>query len=173
VKEQKLIYGEINRTMKLSYLLKQTSDAIRTSRENELRKYNVTPEQVGVLTCIYNLGGEVSPADLTRWLSRRPSTVSILLKRMEKQGLIIKKPDSKKKNVIRLSLTEKGLEAYGYAIEAHAFVNIFKVLSSEEQQQLWDLLKPLLDQALRSIHGYKEKYNFSLFNLKMKPYPEK
>jgi DNA-binding MarR family transcriptional regulator len=173
VNEKKLILGEVNRTLKLSYLLKQTSDAVRTSRESELRKYNVTPEQVGVLTCIYNLGEEVSPADLTRWLSRRPSTISILLRRMEKQGLIVKKSDSKKKNVIRLSLTEKGLEAYGYAIKAHAFVNIFKVLSTEEQSQLWDLLKSLLDQALRSIQSGKEKYNFSLFNLKMKPYPEK
>jgi DNA-binding MarR family transcriptional regulator len=91
VNEKKLILGEVNRTMKLSYLLKQTSDAVRTSRESELRKYNVTPEQVGVLTCIYNLGEEVSPADLTRWLSRRPSTISILLRRMENQGLIVKK----------------------------------------------------------------------------------
>ncbi len=173
MKEKKLIYGEINRATKLSYLLKQTSDAISTSRENELRQYNVTPEQVGVLTCIYNLGEEVSPADLTRWLSRRPSTISILLKRMEKQGLIVKRPDAKKKNVIRLSLTEKGREVYGYAIKAHAFVNIFNVLSSEKQQQFWDLLKPLLDQALKSIHGDKEKYNFSLFNLKMRPYPKK
>jgi len=173
VNEKKLILGEVNRTMKLSYLLKRTSDAIRTSRESELRKYNVTPEQVGVLTCIYNLGEEVSPADLTRWLSRRPSTISILLRRMENQGLIVKKSDSKKKNVIRLSLTEKGLEAYGYAIKADAFVNIFKVLSPEEQRQLWDLLKPLLDQALRSIQSGKEKFDFSLFNMKMKPYPEK
>jgi DNA-binding MarR family transcriptional regulator len=158
--------------MKLSYLLKQTSEAINRCRENELRRYKITPEQAGVLTCIYNLGEDVIPAELTRWLSRRPSSVSILLKRMEKQGLITKKADLKKKNVNRLSLTEKGLEAYGYVKEYNSFVNIFKTIPSDKQHQLWELLKPLLDRALKNLPGDKNKYNFRIFDLKKRPYPD-
>jgi DNA-binding MarR family transcriptional regulator len=173
MQERKPTYEKINQTMKLSYLLKQTSEAINRCRENELRRYNITPEQAGVLTCIYNIGENASPAELTRWLSRKPSSVSILLKRMEKQGLISKKTDLKKKNIFRLSLTRKGLEAYGYVREYNVFMKIFKTLSAARQQQLWELLKPLLDRARKSLGDDKYKYSFRIFDLKPRPYPDK
>ena len=173
MKGKKPGYFKINQTVKLSYLLKQTSEAINRCRENELRRYRITPEQAGVLTCIYNIGENASPAELTRWLSRKPSSVSILLNRMEKQGLIAKKPDLKKKNIFRLSLTERGMEAYGYVREYQAFMKIFKTLSPVKQQQLWDLLKPLLDRARKTLGDDKYKYSFRIFDLKPRPYPER
>lgn len=173
MQEKKPAYDKIYEIMKLSYLLKQTSEAINRCREKELRRFKITPEQAGVLNCIYNLGEDATPADLTRWLSRKPSSVSILLKRMEKQGLIVKKTDLKKKNIIRLSLTDKGLKAYGYVREYNSFVTIFKVLPEDQQQQLWELLKPLLDQALKNLPHDQYKYNFMIFDLKKRPYPDK
>jgi DNA-binding MarR family transcriptional regulator len=174
MKEQKLTYDEINEIMKLSYLLKQTSETINRCRENDLRRFHITPEQAGVLRCIYNLGGNATPADLTHWLSRKPSSVSIMLGRMEKQGLISKNSDPKKKNIIRLSLTERGLEAYGYMEKYNSFTNIFKELSVDKQHQLWELLKPLLDRALKDLpYDNKHKYNFLIFDMKRRPYPEK
>jgi DNA-binding MarR family transcriptional regulator len=173
MKKNKLTYVEINDIVKLSYLLKQTSEAINRYRERDLRRYHITPEQAGVLRCIYNYGEKATPTVLTRWLSRKPSSVSVLLGRMEKHGLILKTADSKKKNVIRLSLTERGLEAYRYASEYNSFVNVFEALSPDKLLQLWDLLKPLLDRALKNLpHDNGYKYNFSLFDMKRRPTPK-
>jgi DNA-binding MarR family transcriptional regulator len=113
---------------RLFHLLRQTSDAVHKTREVELKKYKLTPEQAGALVGIYSLGKKATPAELSRWLFRERNSITILLNRMHKLGLISKKPDSMRKNIIRLSLTKKGYEAYLHAIEFRSFLPIIDVI---------------------------------------------
>ena len=128
---------------KLFHLLRQTLDAIHKSREYELKKYNLSPEQAGALVCICSLGNKATPAELSRWLFRERNSITILLNRMQRLGLIEKKADTERKNLIKLSLTPKGYEAYKHSIEFEAFFPVIDVFTARKRKQLWSLLQTI------------------------------
>jgi len=128
-------------TYRIFHLLRQAADAIHRAREIELKKYNLSPEQAGALVCIRSLGNTATPAELSRWLFRERNTITILLKRMYKLGLIKKRADTRRKNIIRLSLTKKGYEAYEHAVEFEAFKTVIDTLPERKRKQLWSLLE--------------------------------
>jgi DNA-binding MarR family transcriptional regulator len=133
-------------------LLRYTADAIHRAREYELKKYNLTPEQAGALVCILSLGDNATQAELSRWLFRLPNSITILINRMEKMGLVKKRPDKKRKNIVRLSLTKKGNEAYLHSIEFKAFGPIIEVLPEEKRQQLKSILETIRGKAFENLH---------------------
>jgi DNA-binding MarR family transcriptional regulator len=137
---------------RLFQLLRYTADAIHRAREYELKKYNLTPEQAGALVCILSLGNKATQAELSRWLFRLPNSITILINRMEKLGLVKKRPDKKRKNIIRLSLTKKGYEAYEHSIEFQAFYPIIDILPGKKRQQLWSLLQIIREKAFENLH---------------------
>jgi len=53
--------------------------------------------QAAVLFVVRNMKTAATPAEISRRLFREPHTVSELIKRMEKQGLVRKKKDLEKK----------------------------------------------------------------------------
>jgi len=55
---------------RLFHLLRQTADVVHKTREVELKKYKLTPEQAGALVGIHSLGKKATPAELSRWLFR-------------------------------------------------------------------------------------------------------
>jgi DNA-binding MarR family transcriptional regulator len=150
-----------------------TGDALTKLRERELRKYGVTPEQAGALICIHLLNNNATPSDLSKWLFREANTLTYLLKRMQNNGLIEKKIDSKKKSLSRISLTEKGYKAYAHAIEFNSIAFISQVLSKENRNQLWSLLKILRNQAFgnlgkKDVNHYSDIIDKQLLNNKAK-----
>jgi DNA-binding MarR family transcriptional regulator len=136
----------------LFQLLRYTADAIHRAREYELKKYTLTPEQAGALVCILSLGNKATQAELSRWLFRLPNSITILINRMEKLGLVKKRPDKKRRNIIRLSLTKKGYEAYEHSIEFQAFYPIIDVLTEAKRKQLWSLLQIIREKAFETLH---------------------
>jgi DNA-binding MarR family transcriptional regulator len=63
---------------------------------------------------------------------------------MERSGLIAKSKDLKKKNQVRISVTQKGLDAYQLWVEkAKLFDDIISCLSISERKSLKDLLEKL------------------------------
>jgi DNA-binding MarR family transcriptional regulator len=142
----------ITESYRLFHLLRQAADAVHKTREVELKKYKLTPEQAGALVGIHSLGSKATPAELSRWLFRERNSITILLNRMHKLGLINKKADTKRKNIIRLSLTKKGHEAYRRSIEFRSFYPIIEVLPGKKRQQLWALLQIIRLQVFKDLH---------------------
>jgi DNA-binding MarR family transcriptional regulator len=137
---------------RLFQLLRYTADAIHRAREFELKKYNITPEQAGALVCILSLGNNATQAELSRWLFRLPNSMTILINRMEKLGLVKKRPDKKRKNIMRLSLTQKGYEAYQHSIEFKAFHPIIDILPENKRRELWTLLQTIREKVFENLH---------------------
>jgi DNA-binding MarR family transcriptional regulator len=137
---------------RLFQLMRFTADAIHRSREYELKKYNLTPEQAGALVCILSLGNKATQAELSRWLFRLPNSITILINRMEKLGLVKKTPDKKRRNINRLSLTKKGYESYQHSIEFEAFYPIIDILPEAERRQLWSSLEIIREKVFENLH---------------------
>jgi DNA-binding MarR family transcriptional regulator len=132
-------------------MIKQTADALMKVRQKELKKFGITPEQSGAMAIIYALGGQATAAELSRILFRKPNSMTILLRRLEKQGLIKKTPDRKQKNIIRLSLTARGLQRRINSSRVNTLDRIFSKVSKARQRQLWISLEKVRNQALKDL----------------------
>jgi DNA-binding MarR family transcriptional regulator len=128
---------------RLSVIIKQIDNTISKSRENELRNFGITPEQAAALICIRSLGEKATSAEISRWLFRDESSMLVLIRRMIKQGLIIKTADRNNKHLFILELTSKGLSAYNGAIAFLSLHDVFSCLTLNKRRQLYSLLETL------------------------------
>jgi DNA-binding MarR family transcriptional regulator len=148
---------------RLFHLLRQTADCVNKAREVELKKYNLSPEQAAALVCIRSLGDKATPAELSRWLFRKRNSITILLNRMYKRGLIDKRVNTERKNSITISLTEKGYNAYKHSLEFQAFYPIIDALSRKKREQLWSLLQDIRLEVFKDLHLDVEAYSGFLY----------
>ncbi|MFC1951425.1 MarR family winged helix-turn-helix transcriptional regulator [Chloroflexota bacterium] len=143
-------------------LLAQTRHAIAKARKKALRKYNMSTTQAGTLFVIHAIGDKATPAKISRWLFREPHSVSELLGRMEKKGLVKKVKDLDKKNQVRIMLTEKGRETYHHqSINPEPLNRIMSSLSDEERRQLRSYLLILWDNTMKEL-GMEQEMPFPL-----------
>ncbi len=119
--------------------------------EAEMRALGLTMIQAAVLYWVKISREPPTPADLARLLFRRPHTVSDLLDRMEKQGLVRRKRDSKRRNVSRILLTEKGERAFQRQKEAGAVARILSQLTPKESETVEAALEKLLKKAIEEL----------------------
>jgi DNA-binding MarR family transcriptional regulator len=72
-----------------------------------LDRLELHPGQVPVVMALSKNGG-LSQRELSEKLTVRPSTVAVMLQRMERSGLVRRVPDEKDQRVSRVFLSEKG-----------------------------------------------------------------
>jgi len=134
---------------KLWVMLEQTSSAIFAAREKDLAKYKTSPMKVAVLYAVQQIGKEATPAEIARWILRKSHTVSGLLDRMEKDGLITRKKNLPKKNLVRVTMTEKGKKTLKNSMKRESTKKIFAALSKEDRKQLYTQLEKLRAKGLK------------------------
>lgn len=137
-------------------LIRQTEWLIFRVREAELAPYGLTPEQAAV--CLFSClaDGHPTPSELAKWLVREPHTVSGILDRMQKKGLLRKVSDVNRKNMIRVVLTEKGRWAFEQATKRETIHQIFSCLDDEEHEQLKSILIKLRDSVIDQYGMFKK-----------------
>ena len=138
-----------DRDFNLWVLLHQVSDIIFKAREKELSQYGVTTMQAGVLFVIEAVGGKATPGEISRWLLREPHTISSLLTRMERGGLVSKSIG--KRRTLGVTLTAKGRQAFSQSMKRESIREILSCLSEEEHRQLGSSLEKLRDRALQKL----------------------
>ena len=132
-------------------LLNETRDAILKMRETEMAPLGITGVQSRVLFVLQSVDDPITPADLSQWLFRESQSVSALLTRMEKQGLI--KKACYKKIILPTYhiITEKGRQVYKQAIQRRSIQQIISSLSEEECNQLKSYLLTLKNKAIEEL----------------------
>ena len=137
-------------------LLRQATLLLAEVRSKELHQYGITTMQASVALIIDGLEGKVTPGLISQWLLRKPHTVSGILARMQKQGLVNKTKDLKRKGMVNVTLTEKGHEAYMQSLKRKPMRAILSCLSEEEHQQLLSSLRKLRDKAFKHLNTAEE-----------------
>jgi DNA-binding MarR family transcriptional regulator len=132
-------------------LLHQTRDALHKVREKEVARYNITATQSAVLFIIDALGEKATPRLISSWFLREPHSISSILTRMEKQGLITKQRNPDNLGELKISLTEKGRQTYDKSCNIDLIKEILGSLSGEERKLLAAFLVTLRDQALQHL----------------------
>jgi DNA-binding MarR family transcriptional regulator len=140
-----------DRDYELWVLLNQACFAIGRIRDDELRQFGITRMQAAILFILKAIKPPATPAEIARWLFREPHTVSGLLDRMEKRGLVRMAKNLRRKNLIRVTITEKGEEAYRRSREVKTIHSSLSCLSSEEHDELRAYLERVRNRALEEI----------------------
>jgi DNA-binding MarR family transcriptional regulator len=132
-------------------LLISTTESILKARQKELSEYNIEPARSGVLITIAQLGNEATPVAIGKHLSRTRHSISELLSRAEKDGLVEKKRDIERKNGVRVVLTPKGKEVAQKTAKGLILPKIMSSLTGKERQELRKLLNVLFNKAMETM----------------------
>ena len=128
----------------LYILLDQTANIVTNAVELELRHLRMTQPQIRLLTMLSREDRPVTIEQLANWTLKEFNSVSTLVNRMEKKGLIkkIKKEDDLKTYIL---LTDKGSDLYHNQVTERSIHLIFDKLSTAEKKQLDTTLKKVRD----------------------------
>ena len=121
------------------------------AREKELYRYGLTPEQAQVLFVAQALGNKATPAAISRLILRQPHTVSTIVDRMQKKGLVKKVKDLERKNLVRVALTKKGSEAYALTTKRGPIHRILGTLNPEEREVFHGYLAKVMMRAREEL----------------------
>ena len=142
-----------NIVLRLWLLLRRVGDTLVRCQDLVFSKYGLTTEQWGLLTAL-KARGPLRPSDLADILERTPNSMSMLIDRVVKAGLVRRTRDRKDRRVVTVSLTEKGKTAVEPAIPAGwEFIHeVLSTLSDDEQRDLADML----ERVKCELVGYME-----------------
>lgn len=127
----------------INYLLTTAQRRVFQTMSARLEPYDVTPVQYGVLYCLWETDIH-TPREIADKLQLENSTISGVLERMEKKGLIERQVSKKDRRYIEVVLTDKGASLKDGVLDTVEQFNedVMSVLSSQEQ----DILKESLEK---------------------------
>ncbi len=119
-------------------------------------QHNILPVQAYMLFVMRAMGNETTPAELSRFVYQQRSSVSDILNRMEKQGLITKQKKLDGKGRVLVKMTKKGEKALELSEQREHLHNVMSVLNEEKRQQLESMLEILRDKAVEEFSVYQK-----------------
>jgi DNA-binding MarR family transcriptional regulator len=145
-KDSKSRGGSLRRASVLAWLrLLRVSQKVEQDLAGQLKLWGLNNAQFDVLAHVGAAEG-ITQQELADSLLVTKGNVAQLLDRMQKRGLIERRPQGR---INRLFLTDKGRRTFTEVVPAHETLidDQLSVLSEEEQRQLFELLRKL-DRAL-------------------------
>ncbi len=130
-------------------LLRQVYNLISKCNDLVFSNYKLTTEQHSVLMAIKHIEEPVKVTDVARWLDRSVNSVSMIIDRMVKVGLVIRRRDLPDRRAVRLTITSKAEEAFVPATIAgwELIQEILSSLSDEDRLTFIRLLETLRNKA--------------------------
>lgn len=133
--------GNLSKDGNLWFLLASSCFMIGRLLELELAGHKITLEQAMILKVLNDFGGHATARDIEQTTLRRQHSISIIINRMIRMGLITrtKKINDKRSTI---SITEKGQNILS-AITYKAVDTTFSYLSDKEKRLLSDCLQEI------------------------------
>jgi len=140
-------------SLRLWLLLHRTHDLLKRREDSIFGECNLTTEQFTVLVTMRYLDDSIRPTDLARWLERSPNSVSMIIDRMVKAGLLKRVRDKSDRRVVHVVMTEKAENALKPATLAGLdFIQeILTPLAYEDRHTLVSLLEMIKYNALKRL----------------------
>ena len=130
-------------------LLRQTYNLILKCEDKVFSEYGLTTEQHAVLMTVKHISGPVRITDIARWLDRSVNSVSMIIDRMVKAGLVRRVRDRKDRRTVFVTITSKVEKDFVLATAAGwgLIQEILSPLSDEDRLTLIRLLETLRDKT--------------------------
>jgi DNA-binding MarR family transcriptional regulator len=131
------------------FILHQVMDSLTKYEEMAYAKAGLSYQQFAVLTAIKFIKDPVKQTDVANWLDRNTNTVSAIINRMEKDGLLKRVRDLKDHRAVRLVLTLKGERRFKKAMKPARELpeQVLSCFSGEELDCFRSLLEKLREHT--------------------------
>lgn len=142
-------YGEkLDKSMRTVMRLVRVAHILNKKTEHFLSKHTLTYNQFKVLEVLYHRG-DLNISSITKLVMGTPGNTTVVVKNLNRDGLILSKKDPNDNRASILSITSKGVEIMEEVFPNHAknLNEFLDVLSVDELDTLYDLLNKI----------YKEK----------------
>lgn len=138
---------------RLWVLCHQTHNLVTKCEEKAFAAAGLTPQQFGVIMAIKNIKPPVTPTEVANWLDRSTNSVSMIVDRMEREGLVRRRRDMRDRRSLRLVITKKGEETFEQALEPgwELIEYVLSSLTSEEMQILNELMEKMREKAYQYL----------------------
>jgi MarR family transcriptional regulator, 2-MHQ and catechol-resistance regulon repressor len=138
-------YGTLaDKSMKVWIQLIRTYKKIRVQESEYIQSHDLTMNQFPVLEMLYHRG-DLNVGTITKLTLSTPGNITVVVRNLKRDGYIVSVPDSRDKRASILSITQKGKDVIEKLFPTHAknFEKYFEVLSEEEMDTLFTLLRKL------------------------------
>ena len=116
---------------------------------NRVDKLLPSYEKFLVLLLISSIGKEANATGLSRLLDRNPNTLSTILDRMEKDGLVKKTRDTTDRRLVYVAMTEKGKKIVKAAkLTGDKLIEKFTGIFTPEERQTIQAFTTKLDKVI-------------------------
>ena len=141
-------------TLRLWFLSHRTHELLRRCEDQVYGEYNLTTEQYTMLAIIKYLDDPVRITDVARWSGRSTNSVSMIIDRMVKAGLVRRVRDRKDRRTVFVTITSKAENALEPATRAglEFIQEILSPLSSEDKRTFVDLHEVVKRRALEYLN---------------------
>ena len=144
-----------------SYLLfLQTADAVRKYTDAVLfRHTRVSMIKMRVLELLEANGGTMEPSKIAEQILREAHGVTTLVRRMQKDGLVVAKRNEKDRRYVIVTITDKGRALIKDTLPAGIQIidRIMASLGEKDAIQLIDLLKVLRKNAYEGLDNISQR----------------
>jgi DNA-binding MarR family transcriptional regulator len=105
-----------NPLLQVWMLLHQTHNSLVRCEEIVFAKTGLTAQQHAILMAISYIEGPATPTEIANWVDRKVNSITLIVDRMEKAGLVRRVRDVPDRRSHRLELTDKGKKALAQGI---------------------------------------------------------
>jgi DNA-binding MarR family transcriptional regulator len=134
--------------------LYQTYTLLKQCEDRIIEEHGLTTEQYAILVTISYLGEPARITDMAQWLERSTNSISMIVDRMVKAGLVARRRDTRDRRVVYVSFTSKGENALKpssremfEAVQEHV-----SLLSRKDKSALLSLLATLRYGILKCLN---------------------
>lgn len=155
--------GETSQTERALHLYRVLSRAFQSVAEHSMRdikSHGLHPTEFAVLELLYHKGGQPLQ-QIGNSILIASGSVTYVVDKLEKTGMLSRQPCEKDRRVIYASLTEKGKELMERIFPVHAEAIRVSLLGLDdvEKEQLIHLLKKMGTEAVRQMQQLSEREN--------------
>lgn len=133
----------------IELLLRTVCFDIKQKGREILSDFDITPPQFNALQFLVN-EGEMTISELSNCLYLAPSTITDLIDRMERNGLVIRVRDQKDRRIVKIQVQEKGHSLIGQVISRRCSYlrTLLKNMTSEEMERFAGYLEVLTEKTI-------------------------
>lgn len=134
-------------------LIHQVAHLVKYQAVKEMESFHLKPNQVGILFILRAEGG-LSQRELAGKIGVTPPSMTVALRKLEKQGYVEKQVDEKDQRIQRITLSKKGASCLEELKEMMGTLEkgLYEGITEEERK----VLKGILLQMRANMLKYKE-----------------
>jgi len=139
-------------------LFQQAYSAMSRVREKELNALGITAHQATLLAVVAELGDSATPSSVSKRMLRESHTVTELINRAVKMGLLTKESDSRRKNGVKVLLTNKGSQVCEQMKDMQILRRLISVLPPDQLEYSLSFFRLLRDNAFNEMAEVKGRW---------------